>query len=383
MMHLPIHLANEVRLGGPVQFRWMYPLERHMCTLKSYVRNRSRPEGSFVEAYLVDECLTFCSLYLHDGVQTKLNKIPRNNDANDFEAKIPFSILFPKKGCPLGAKKGELFSLNDKSRNQAHSYILLNYEKIEDYVREHEADQQGTSWVKAKNHSKTFFSWFKACAMRQNVPNWIKELSRGPNKIAKRYSRFHTRQRKARRKTQNSGVTLVALTTSFASAKDPSPIWAKVSYYGRINDIIELDYFGNFKVVLFRCDWYETQNDGYGSSHVQFNKKCYQKNSFVLACQVHHCFYVQDPFDQNKHYVMKSIPRDLFNIGDETDVDPQAIYEKEPSDQLMGPSIPNDNGEIDLIRGDLHKVVIDASKGVLLSQEYNTESEDNSEDDIE
>ncbi|QHO28660.1 uncharacterized protein DS421_7g218620 [Arachis hypogaea] len=298
-----------------------------MCTLKSYVRNRSRPEGYIVEAYLADECLTFCSRYLHDGIQTKLNRIPRNNDANDFEAEIPhsFPILFPKKGCPLGAKKGELFSLDDKSRNQAHSYILLNCRKIEDYVR----------------------------------------------------------QREARRKTQNSGVTLVALTTSFASAKDPNPIRAKVFYYGRINDIIELDYFGNFKVVLFRCDWYETQEDGYGSSYVQFNKKCYQEEPFVLACQVHQCFYVQDPFDQNKHYVMKSIPRDLFNIGDEADVDPQTIYEKEPSDQSMGPSIPNDNGEIDLIRGDLHEVVIDASKGVLLSKEYNTESEDNSEDDIE
>nr|XP_025670299.1 uncharacterized protein LOC112770094 [Arachis hypogaea] len=392
MMHLPIHLANEVRLGGPVQFRWMYPPERYMCTLKSYVRNRSSPEGSIAEAYLVDECLTFCSRYLHDGVQTKLNRIPRNNDANDFEAEIPhsFPILFPKKGCPLEAKKGEIFSLDDKSRNQAHSYILLNCGKIEDYVREHEADQQGTSWVKAKNHSMNFPSWFKARAMRQNVPDWIKELSRGPNKIAKRYSgyfingyRFHTRQREARRKTQNSGVTLVALTTSFASAKDPNPIRAKVSYYGRINDIIELDYFGNFKVVLFRCDWYETQEDGYGSSYVQFNKKCYQEEPFVLACQVHQCFYVQDPFDQNKHYVMKSIPRDLFSIGDEADVDPQAIYEKEPSDHSMGPSIPNDNGEIDLIRGDLHEVVIDASKGVLLSQEYNTKSEDNSEDDIE
>ncbi|XP_020964472.1 uncharacterized protein LOC110265673 [Arachis ipaensis] len=374
MMHLPIHLANEVRLGGPVQFRWMYPSERYLCTLKSYVRNRSHPEGSIAEAYLVDECLTFYSRYLHDGVQTKLNRIPWNNDANDFEAEIPhsFPILFPKKGCPLGVKKG------------------FTYENPNFGFTEHEADQQGTSWVKAKNHSMTFSSWFKAHAMRQNVPDWIKELSRGPNKIAKRYSgyfingyRFLTRQREARRKTQNSGVTLVALTTSFASAKDLNPIRAKVSYYGRINNIIELDYFGNFKVVLFRCDWYETQEDGYGSSYVQFNRKCYQEEPFVLACQVHQCFYVQDPFDQNKHYVMKSIPRDLFNICDKADVDPQAIYEKEPSDQSMGPSIPNDNGEIDLIRGDLHEFVIDTSKGVLLSQEYNTESEDNSEDDIE
>jgi len=28
MEHLPIHLPHEARLGGPVQYRWMYPFER-------------------------------------------------------------------------------------------------------------------------------------------------------------------------------------------------------------------------------------------------------------------------------------------------------------------------------------------------------------------
>lgn len=28
MVHLPVHLAREARLCGPVQFRWMYPFER-------------------------------------------------------------------------------------------------------------------------------------------------------------------------------------------------------------------------------------------------------------------------------------------------------------------------------------------------------------------
>ncbi|KAJ0822430.1 hypothetical protein HanPSC8_Chr16g0731901 [Helianthus annuus] len=27
MVHLVIHLTREVRLGGPVAFRWMYPVE--------------------------------------------------------------------------------------------------------------------------------------------------------------------------------------------------------------------------------------------------------------------------------------------------------------------------------------------------------------------
>uniref|UniRef100_M1BA47 Transposon protein, CACTA, En/Spm sub-class n=1 Tax=Solanum tuberosum TaxID=4113 RepID=M1BA47_SOLTU len=28
MVHLPIHLANEAKIAGPIQYRWMYPVER-------------------------------------------------------------------------------------------------------------------------------------------------------------------------------------------------------------------------------------------------------------------------------------------------------------------------------------------------------------------
>ncbi|KAL3633646.1 hypothetical protein CASFOL_022408 [Castilleja foliolosa] len=28
MVHLAIHLPDEAILGGPIQFRWMYPIER-------------------------------------------------------------------------------------------------------------------------------------------------------------------------------------------------------------------------------------------------------------------------------------------------------------------------------------------------------------------
>ena len=48
-----------------------------MRTLKEYVRNKAQPEGSIAEAYLIDECLTFCSRYLH-GVDTKFNQVGRN-----------------------------------------------------------------------------------------------------------------------------------------------------------------------------------------------------------------------------------------------------------------------------------------------------------------
>ncbi|XP_020979528.1 uncharacterized protein LOC110272063 [Arachis ipaensis] len=108
MVHLPIHLANEVRLGGPVQYRWMYPVERYMCTLKSYVRNRSHPEGSIAEGYLANECINFCSRYLHEDVQTRFNRVPRNNDECVSTKKgMSLDMYFKVHGINLEDKEDE------------------------------------------------------------------------------------------------------------------------------------------------------------------------------------------------------------------------------------------------------------------------------------
>ncbi|KAK2355206.1 hypothetical protein QL285_092635 [Trifolium repens] len=80
MVHLSIHLSYEARIAGPVHYRWMYPIERFLLKLKNYVRNRNYPEGSIAEGYIANECLTFCSRYLSDSVETKFNKPPRNLD---------------------------------------------------------------------------------------------------------------------------------------------------------------------------------------------------------------------------------------------------------------------------------------------------------------
>ena len=52
MVHLTIHLVDEIKLGGPVHRRWMFPIEQDLCKLKSFVRNWSRPEESIAEGYL-------------------------------------------------------------------------------------------------------------------------------------------------------------------------------------------------------------------------------------------------------------------------------------------------------------------------------------------
>ncbi|CAD6268031.1 unnamed protein product [Miscanthus lutarioriparius] len=52
---------EEAILRGPVQYGWMYPVERRLLALKWFVRNMARPEGSIAEAYVAAKCLTICS----------------------------------------------------------------------------------------------------------------------------------------------------------------------------------------------------------------------------------------------------------------------------------------------------------------------------------
>jgi hypothetical protein len=77
MVHLAVHLPEEALLRGPIQYGWMFPVERRLLTCKCYVRNTARPEGSIAKAYIVDECLPFCSRYF-DNVETRFNQSGRN-----------------------------------------------------------------------------------------------------------------------------------------------------------------------------------------------------------------------------------------------------------------------------------------------------------------
>ncbi|GJW82684.1 hypothetical protein Tco_0155829 [Tanacetum coccineum] len=59
---------------------WMFPFERYMKKLKNYVRNKAKPKGSIAEGYVAEEALTFCSRYLKDDVETRFNRLGRNDD---------------------------------------------------------------------------------------------------------------------------------------------------------------------------------------------------------------------------------------------------------------------------------------------------------------
>ncbi|XP_055824120.1 uncharacterized protein LOC129892559 [Solanum dulcamara] len=70
MEHLPVHLPYEARIAGPVQYRWMYPFERYLGTLKRMIGNKASVEGSICEAYLMTESTQLFSHYFEPHVRS-------------------------------------------------------------------------------------------------------------------------------------------------------------------------------------------------------------------------------------------------------------------------------------------------------------------------
>ena len=79
MMYLIVHLTEKITLGGSVFCRWMYPIERNIQILKSYVRNMNHPEKSIAEGYVGQECMDFYIMYLNK-LEIHRNRPMRNQN---------------------------------------------------------------------------------------------------------------------------------------------------------------------------------------------------------------------------------------------------------------------------------------------------------------
>ncbi|XP_026393683.1 uncharacterized protein LOC113288780 [Papaver somniferum] len=375
MVHLAVHLPREAKLVGPVGYSWMYPIERYLGTLKLYVGNKARPEGSIAEAYIINECLTFISMHFTE-TESKFNRKERNDDELDGSLRHQGTIfVFAQKVCPTGAT--EIKSLSPEERDQIHWYILNNCKEVQPYMKEHFKklkEETNNDKLLSQRQQKEFPVWFKnrMFDLRSiNSPEATDELyslALGFELRANSYLscnlngvRYHTKQREARRTTQNSGLVV----DSVFEGKE-------IEFYGTLCDVIEVKYLNNYRVVLFKCDWFDLTprkknlKTDYDLTCLNVSSTWYQKDPYVIASDARQVFYLDDhKFGADWKVVLKMHHRhiwDFLEMDDDADEEEEEDVYQQTGDVTVSSVIQEDNnvGLDELHRDDVEVELVDA-----------------------
>ncbi|KAK1685089.1 hypothetical protein QYE76_045937 [Lolium multiflorum] len=261
MTHLLVHLVEEIGVLGPVFLHNMFPFERFMGVLKKYVHNRARPEGSISKGYGTEEVIEFCVDFIPD---LKPIGVPESR----YEGRLRGKGTLGKKSATC---------MDGHSFTQAHYTVLLNSILVAPYKEEHKEilrskyPEQREDWIDGE-HMKTFGGWLQTRLMNVTDDEQLYLLAKQPSSTISTFqgyeingNTFYTFAQDKKSTNQNSGVRF--------DAEDGNG--NKVTYYGYIEEIWELDYGPNFKVPLFRCKWFNLK-DGvqvdpqYGMTTVDF-----------------------------------------------------------------------------------------------------------------
>uniref|UniRef100_A0A151UHT1 Uncharacterized protein n=1 Tax=Cajanus cajan TaxID=3821 RepID=A0A151UHT1_CAJCA len=94
-----------------------------------YVRNKARTEGSIIEGYVAEECMTFCARYLID-MDSRLNRPDKYIDCKSVDRTT--LSMFKINNRPIGG--GSWGNMNLSKIQQAHFYILQNCEEVQPMI---------------------------------------------------------------------------------------------------------------------------------------------------------------------------------------------------------------------------------------------------------
>ncbi|OIT29436.1 hypothetical protein A4A49_35319 [Nicotiana attenuata] len=334
MEHLPIHLANEAKIAGPIQCRWMYPMERYIYFLKPFIRNRACAEGSIAEGYLAAECMTLCSRYLHT-METKFNRLERNYDGGVIESDGGLAIFYQSGRALRG---GKIDKLDSNDLEQAHFYILENNEEVQPFLEEFSQTPVDTS---QENSDRQFISWLKEKVARLQKYDDSKKmadllsLSRGPTPYVTSFRgyiingyRFHMLDYDKGLRTQNCGVVVVGETDEENK---------NIDFYGELTEILELQFVPGRRVVLFRCTWFDVYDqekgvkiDEYGFADMDPSKS--QKFEMVSTSKTFkHAYVPPGALARGRGKSFRAFGSVRVNAEQRSEISP---YESEKSKQI-------------------------------------------------
>lgn len=119
-LHLIVHLVDEVAIAGVVHARWMFYLERFLKTLKDFVRQRARPEGSMAEGWLVQESFVYISEYLSQ-VDPRMPRLW----SNEIDARMESNV-------PQG--KGRVSIMKRSMMNKVNAFCIISLDIMKKWV---------------------------------------------------------------------------------------------------------------------------------------------------------------------------------------------------------------------------------------------------------
>ncbi|KAK1647200.1 hypothetical protein QYE76_065005 [Lolium multiflorum] len=342
MVHLLVHIVEDIIQLGPTFLHSMMPFERMNGVIKGYVRNRARPDGSIAKGFLTEECISFCTSYL--------------------EIENPV-------GLPVNRHLGKLagWGHRDGSREmhvdfkgriadfeRANLVALQHIDVVDPWVVEHKTfiaktysdqGQQRTDGDIIKEHNSTFTRWFKDKMLTYPIDEdssaeekLIFALSQGAEHNLMTFQAydingytFYTEEKDMKSDYQNSGVTMESYTGD-----------VKQRYYGKIEEIWELSYAGE-NVPMFRVRWaknvikedrhFTTMVIPEAKSKTAGAKVTAKYEPWVLASQVDQCFFITDP-QKPSRVVVRRGKRSIIGMdgaANELDFDQQKSPISRPS----------------------------------------------------
>ncbi|XP_012853260.1 PREDICTED: uncharacterized protein LOC105972825 [Erythranthe guttata] len=352
------------------------------------VRNRARPEGSIADAYIVKECLTFCSLYLR-GIETKYNRDERNYDG---EAHPNATIsVFKSKIRTFG--ETDFLEMTSQQYNELHWFVLNNCAEIELYLREHEEklkQENPIGWE--ARQKKEFAKWFDnriknlRSIKSPEATDEILALASGPDYRHSKCSgcvvegvKYLTSKRDSRRVTQNSGVC----TDSIHKGK-------MIKFYGVLEDVIELSYVCGYRCVLFSCKWFDLDRhkavkiDGDLTS-INVGKFWYKNEPYILANQVSQVFYVSDTKLGGELKVVQHVQHrhlfdpSLIHFTDGNELDVNDAYQQETCVHIEVGTSTQEVGSI--VRNDEAPLEIEIAEKIIIPHTQNDKNEEEDEEE--
>nr|KYP50657.1 hypothetical protein KK1_027594 [Cajanus cajan] len=202
---------------------------------------------------------------------------------------------------------------------------------------------RSSTMIDKKVH-REFVEWFS----HRLYSDDLKLLAMGPVDCVKCYNsynvnefKFCTLERDQGLKTQNNGIFGTFGTKSYASSSDNQMQFGGVPYYGKLLDIIEINYQGRFLVTLFQCMWANTTTsrgivkDDLGFTLVSFAHLIRTGDDeddepYIQVSEAQIVYYVEDELDKNWSIPIRLKPRDLYDMGGENG---DTFHECEPFDQ--------------------------------------------------